>query len=173
MKKALFLDRDGVINVEIDYLHKKEDFVFIEGILDLCRYFQTKAYLIIVVTNQSGIARNYYTEEDFQALTTWMIEEFAKHDIRISKVYHCPHHPKITGACSCRKPEPQMLLQAQSEFNLDMQNSLLVGDKERDIEAGLNAGLKETYLFVQNGDKPNTKATKVVSKLENIWKNRC
>lgn len=173
MKKALFLDRDGVINVEVDYLHKKEDFVFIEGILDLCKYYLSREYLIIVVTNQSGIAREYYSEKDFEQLTAWMIDEFTKNGVTITKVYHCPHHPKITGACSCRKPEPQMLLQAQKEFDIDMENSLMVGDKERDIEAGLNAGLHETYLFVENGDVPKSKATKVVNKLEQIWKKRC
>ena len=170
MNKALFLDRDGVINVEIDYLYKKEDFVFIDGILDLCKHYQDLGYMIIVVTNQSGIARGYYTEKDFNELTLWMISEFKKHSINIAKVYHCPHHPDITGPCQCRKPKPKMLFDAQKEFDIDMKNSLMIGDKERDIEAGLNAGISETYLFVNDECHVNTKATKVVNNLYEIWK---
>jgi len=145
--KALFLDRDGVINVEINYLHKIEEFKFIEGIFDLCRAFSDAGYKIIVVTNQSGIARGMYSEEDFETLTTWMVSAFKKENIDIAKVYHCPHHPDFSGECECRKPRPQMLLDAKKLFNLDMANSVMVGDKERDIEAGLNAGVKQTYLF--------------------------
>jgi len=170
MNKALFLDRDGVINIEINYLHKKEDFIFIDGIFDLCLHYQNLGYLIIVVTNQSGIARKYYTELDFKNLSEWMINEFKKKGVVISKIYHCPHHPTITGSCNCRKPKPQMLMQAKEEFNIDMNNSLIVGDKESDIEVGLNAGLKYTYLYVEDGTVPKSKATKVISKLEKIWK---
>jgi len=173
MKKALFLDRDGVINVEIDYLHKINDFIFIDGIFDLCRYYQSLGYLIIVVTNQSGIARQFYSEDDFHRLTKWMIESFSKENITISNVYFCPHHPDISGECSCRKPEPGMLLKAAEEFEIDLENSILVGDKERDIEAALNSGIKETYLLVEHGAYPNSKATKIVNKLESIWKEKC
>lgn len=173
MDKALFLDRDGVINVEVNYLHKKEDFIFIKGIFELCKYYQDLGYCIIVVTNQSGIARGYYSELDFEILTTWMIDQFREHDITITAVYHCPHHPEITGLCECRKPEPKMLLDAQKKFSLDMNNSLLVGDKERDIIAGINAGLKETYLFDETKSVTKSAATKIVSTLDDIWKTRC
>ena len=169
MNKALFLDRDGVINVEVNYLHKKEDFIFIDGIIDLCKHYQDLGYLIIVVTNQSGIARNYYSEADFASLSIWMITQFKNNGINISKVYHCPHHPNITGPCDCRKPEPKMLLDAQIEFDIDMSESMIIGDKERDIEAGYNAGLNTAYLFHQDSDKPLSKATKVVSELQQIW----
>ena len=170
MKKALFLDRDGVINIEKDYLYKIEEFVFIDGIFDLCLHYAQKGYLIIVVTNQSGIARGYYTQNDFDQLTSWMIHEFKLHDIEIAKVYFCPHFPTITGECECRKPRPKMLLDAKEEFNLDMSHSLLVGDKERDIEAALNAGITETYLFLENEINRDSKATKVVNTLNEIWK---
>ncbi|MEA1982872.1 MAG: HAD family hydrolase [Campylobacterota bacterium] len=173
MNKALFLDRDGVINVEVNYLHKKDDFVFIDGIFDLCKHYQCLGYLIIVVTNQSGIAREYYSEEDFQSLTQWMVDKFREQGILISHVYHCPHHPKITGVCKCRKPESQMLLDAKDEFDLDMLNSLIIGDKERDILSGLNAGLRETYLLDESCLMTESKATKIVSKLDDIWKNEC
>ncbi len=169
MNKALFLDRDGVINIEKDYLHKIEEFEFIEGIFDLCKYYLDLGYLIIVVTNQSGIARKYYTQKQFNILTTWMINEFKKHDILLTHVYNCPHHPSITGECSCRKPHPGMLLNAKKEFDIDLENSIIVGDKERDIEAGINAGLKETYLFNQSNLSVESKATKIVSKLNKIW----
>jgi D-glycero-D-manno-heptose 1,7-bisphosphate phosphatase len=170
VKRALFLDRDGVINVEKEYLYKREDFEFIDGVFELCRHYQNLGYLIFVVTNQSGIARKFYTQEDFLKLTQWMQEEFAKRGILITKVYHCPHHPEISGACACRKPNAGMLLKAADEFDVDLKNSIMIGDKERDIEAGLNAGLRETYLFDESGSVSTSKATKIVKKLDEIWK---
>ncbi len=169
MKKALFLDRDGVINIEKDYLYKKEDFKFIDGIFELCRYYMKHGYLIFIVTNQSGIARGYYGEEDFELLTNWMLEEFLKQDVMISKVYHCPHHPDITGSCACRKPKPKMLLDAQREYDLDLKNSIIVGDKQRDIDAGFNAGVSTAYLFDETGTKVKSNATKIVNKLGDIY----
>ncbi len=147
LKPALFLDRDGVINVEKNYLYKKEDFEFIEGIFDLCRFFQDKGYKIFVVTNQSGIARGFYSEEDFLELTKWMETEFAKRGIKIERTYYCPHHPDFTEECECRKPKPGMLLHAAKEFGINLENSVLVGDKQIDIDAAYNAGLKKAYLF--------------------------
>lgn len=152
MTKALFLDRDGVINKEKNYLYKIEDFEFIDGIFETCRYFQEKGYLLIIITNQAGIARGKYTEKDYQLLTSWMIKEFEKENIIISKVYHCPHHPDFSGECECRKPKSKMLLDAQKEFSIDLGNSILVGDKNSDIEAGINAGVGMNYL-VESGHK--------------------
>lgn len=169
-KRALFLDRDGVINVEKDYLYKVEDFEFIDGIFELCKHYVNLGYLIIVVTNQSGICRDFYSEKDFNILSNWMINEFKNYDIVISKVYFCPHHPDISGHCSCRKPEPGMILDAKQEFNLDLTHSLIIGDKERDIEAGINAGILETYLFDEKNEIQNSKATKIISKLNDVWK---
>lgn len=157
LRPALFLDRDGVINIEKNYLHKKEDVEFIEGIFELCRYYQAKGYLIVVVTNQSGIARGYYSERDFATLTFWMIEVFAREGIEISQVYHCPHHPEISGECDCRKPQPGMLLKAAKELHIDLEHSVLVGDSERDIEAAQRAGVKESYLLTSAPTQ--TKAT--------------
>ncbi|MDQ1264588.1 MAG: D-glycero-D-manno-heptose 1,7-bisphosphate phosphatase [Campylobacterota bacterium] len=169
MNKALFLDRDGVVNVEINYLYKKEDFVFIEGVLGLCKHFQKLGYIIIIVTNQSGIARGYYDENAFESLSGWMLNEFSKNGIEIKKVYYCPHHPEISGECSCRKPSPGMILEAKDEFNIDLENSILVGDKESDIEAALAAGIKTTYLFDALEEVEFTKASKKVSKLGDIY----
>lgn len=170
MKKALFLDRDGVINVEKEYLYKIEDFEFVDGIFDLCRYYQNNGYIIIVVTNQSGIARGYYSEDDFMKLTKFMIESFAAQTIEIAHVYYCPHHESISRKCECRKPLPGMLLDAKKDFDIDLEHSIIIGDKERDIEAGLNAGLDESYLFDESGKIKESKATKIVHRLEDIWK---
>lgn len=168
MHKALFLDRDGVINTEKEYLYKIEDFEFIEGIFELCNYYQSKGYKIFVVTNQSGIARGFYTENDFTLLSNWMINEFKDNGVDITDIYHCPHHPNFSDACICRKPEAGMLLQAAKEYDIDLKNSIIVGDKERDIEAGLNAGLQTTYLFDESKKVNRSKATKIVSTLKEI-----
>ena len=167
-QKALFLDRDGVINIEKNYLYKKEDFEFTKGIFELCRHFQSLGYLIIVVTNQSGIARGMYSEMDFSMLTFWMVEQFDKEGVTIDQVYHCPHHPDISGPCECRKPNPGMLLQADAEFNIDLEHSIMIGDKERDIQAAQNAGVSNTYLYCDEADMKSS-ATKIVQSLDEIW----
>ena len=147
--RALFLDRDGTINIEKNYVYKIDDFEFIDGIINFISAYYRQGYLIIIVTNQAGIARGYYNEEDYKKLTDWMIQEFHKNEIEISKVYHCPHHPKITGDCACRKPNPGMILQAIEDFNIDPVNSVLIGDKKSDILAGKNAGIGKN-LYIQD-----------------------
>jgi len=146
MSKALFLDRDGIINIEKNYVYRVEDFEFTQGIFEVCRYYKKQGYLIFVITNQAGIARGYYTEADFATLTVWMVNQFKERGIEITKVYHCPHHPDFTGECACRKPNPGMILQAQKEFNLNLPQSILIGDKQSDIDAGKNAGVGENIL---------------------------
>ncbi len=147
--KALFLDRDGTLNVEKNYVYKIEDFEFIDGIIELIKTYQEKGFLIFIITNQAGIARGYYTEQDYQILTNWMINELKTYGIKIAKVYHCPHHPKVTGECDCRKPSPGMILKAINEFNINPSKSVLIGDKKSDILAGENAGIGEN-LFIQH-----------------------
>jgi D-glycero-D-manno-heptose 1,7-bisphosphate phosphatase len=154
INKAIFLDRDGVINKEKNYLYQIEEFEFIDGVFEICKYFQSQGYLIIIITNQAGIARGVYTKEDFEDLTRWMIKEFEKENVLISKVYHCPHHPEFSGECECRKPKPKMIFDAQKEFDIDLTKSILVGDKNSDIEAGLNAGVKMNFL-IQTGHSIN------------------
>lgn len=144
-RKGLFLDRDGVINEELNYLHKIEDVVFIDEIFDVAKFYAKNDFDIFIITNQAGIARGYFTEEDFDHLSTWIINEFSIRGIIIKKIYHCPHHPDYTGACQCRKPNPGMILQAKEEFDIDLSHSVLVGDKTSDIEAGLNAGITHSY----------------------------
>jgi len=146
MNKALFIDRDGVINVDKVHVSRKEDFEFNAGIFDLCRSYLDKGYHIIVITNQAGIAKGLYSETDFLRLTSWMVKQFDKQGIKISKVYHCPHHPDFTGLCECRKPNPGMILQAKKDFDLDIEQCILIGDKESDLEAGRRAGIREANL---------------------------
>ncbi len=149
-KKALFLDRDGVVNIEKNYLYKIEDFEFCDGIFELCQYFQNRGYLIIIITNQSGIARGYYTHRDFETLTNFMIEAFNKEGIKISSVKYCPHHPDYSGVCNCRKPSDGMIISSAKEFNIDLESSVLIGDKISDIEAGKSANIGLNCLIKTN-----------------------
>lgn len=146
MNKALFIDRDGVINVDKVHIYQKEDFEFTDGIFDLCRRYSDKGYIILIITNQAGIAKGLYTEEDFKKLTQWMTEQFRDRGIIISKVYHCPHHPDIDGPCQCRKPAPGMILQGVKDFDLDISECVLIGDMDSDLEAGRRAGIPESNL---------------------------
>ncbi len=145
MNKAVFLDRDGVINEDRGYVHKIEDFVFIDGIFEKLKKYQNDGYLLIVVTNQSGIGRGYYSEEDFLKLTKYMLDEFEKKGIKITKVYHSPYRPEDNAMC--RKPNPGMLLKAKEEFDIDMKNSIMIGDKQSDMQAGKNAGVGKLILI--------------------------
>ncbi|MDR2081087.1 MAG: D-glycero-beta-D-manno-heptose 1,7-bisphosphate 7-phosphatase [Campylobacteraceae bacterium] len=161
--KAVFLDRDGVINIDKGYVYKKKDFIFAPDVFETLRYLQSRHYLLFIITNQSGIARGYYTEGDFLKLTKYMMHEFAKRDIKITKLYYCPHTPEEN--CQCRKPNPKMLLDAQKEFDIDMNASWLIGDKQSDIEAGFNAGIKNTVYL---GEGETTAAYKIKSLKEAI-----
>jgi len=164
--KALFLDRDGVINIEKNYLYKIDDFEFIDGIFELCKSFLEKGYIVVVVTNQSGIARGYYTTDQFLQLTDYMEQQFYKNGITISKTYYCPHHPDITGECDCRKPKPGMLLDAAKDFNIDLSESIMIGDKQRDLEAAFRAGVLTRILF--NSNEESKFATSVVDNFKKI-----
>ena len=150
--KALFLDRDGVINVDHGYVYKQEDFEFVEGIFELCRTAKRLGYLILVVTNQAGIGRGYYTEQDFLKLTDWMCGVFSNKGVVIDNVYFCPSHPEhgvgqYKVDSPYRKPGPGMILQAAEEFSVNLARSILVGDKETDIQAGMIAGVGCNLLY--------------------------
>jgi len=148
MQKALFLDRDGVINIDKSYLYKIEEFEFCDGIFELLNHAVKLGYLLFVVTNQSGIGRGYYSEADFLKLTDWMVKEFEKREIPIQKVYYCPHHPN--QKCNCRKPEAGMFLQAKREFDIDMKSSWMIGDKESDMTAAKKADIPNTVCINNN-----------------------
>lgn len=166
MQKALFLDRDGVVNVEKNYLHKIDDFELMDGIVEVCRSYQEQGYAIIVVTNQSGISRGYYSEEDFRHLSQWMIGHFKELGITITRIYHCPHHESIDGTCECRKPEPGMFLKAQREYELDMDHSVMIGDNERDIEAARRAGVGMNFLLSEEAS--DSKADRIIKSLREL-----
>ena len=149
---ALFLDRDGVINHEVGYLHRPEDVRWIEGIVPLCRTAQRLGYRLVVITNQSGIARGLYTEEQFHALMDWMRSELGRGGVTLDAVYHCPFHPTHgVGEFRCehpdRKPSPGMLLRAAGDLGLDLARSVLVGDRCSDIAAANAAGLRQAFLL--------------------------
>jgi len=141
MDKGLFLDRDGIINVDKGYLYKSEDIEFIDGIFDLCLYANFKGYKIFIVTNQAGVDRGFYTEEDVEDLHRWMRGQFEMRGVEITDVYYCPHHPDFTGECGCRKPKPGMLLMAMTMYDIDASKSVMVGDKVSDMQAGKAAGV--------------------------------
>jgi D-glycero-D-manno-heptose 1,7-bisphosphate phosphatase len=155
VNRALFLDRDGVINVDKNYVCRSEDFEFLPGIFDLCQTAQEACFIPIVVTNQAGIGRGFYTEDDFRRLTAWMLEQFRARGIRVGQVYHCPYHPTAgIGAylreSFDRKPNPGMLLRAKDEFALDLTNSVLVGDRDTDIAAGRAAGVRHNLKLLHD-----------------------
>lgn len=136
-RKAIFLDRDGTINVEKDYLYKISDFEFLPGVITALQRLQAAGYILIIITNQSGIARGYYTEKDYNKLNSWMLETLKSEGINIDAVYYCPHHPKaIMPAyrinCECRKPKIGLFKRAVEEFDIDLAKSFSIGDKIRD-----------------------------------------
>lgn len=145
-RKACFLDRDGVVNVEVDYLHEPEKTVLEKGIVETLKAIHQNGYLAVVVTNQAGVARGRYPESDIALVHNKLQELLAEHGEKIDAFYYCPHHPEHTGSCPCRKPEPGMLLQAAEDWNIDVKNSLMIGDRLSDVNAGINAGCRKSYL---------------------------
>lgn len=173
MNKALFLDRDGVINKEINYLHRIEEVVFLDGIFEICQHFQSLGFLIIVITNQAGIARGYYTEAEFLQVTDWMTQQFKKKGIEITRVYYCPYHPtegkgKYRADSYDRKPNPGMILKAKDEFDLDLKKSILIGDKESDIEAGIQAHVGTNVLIKSAATHNFSKADMIIDSLKQL-----
>lgn len=156
---AIFLDRDGTINVDHGYIHEIDNFQFIEGAIEAMHELKKMGFALVMVTNQSGIARGIFSEDDFMQLTEWMDWSLADRDVDLDGIYFCPHHPEAAieeyrQQCDCRKPQPGMLLSAQKELNIDMAASYMVGDKIDDMLAGKAAGVGRTIL-VRSG-KPVT-----------------
>lgn len=161
MRKVLFLDRDGTVNREKNYLYRPEEFEFVPGILELCLGAHLKGYDIVIITNQSGIARGYYTEGDYEVLTRHMVDLFSANGIDILAVFHCPYlqHPD-------RKPEPGMFLKAKEQYHIDMPSSISLGDKERDVDAAIRAGVGHNYLLAAN--KQETRANAIVTHPDDV-----
>lgn len=158
MNKAIFLDRDGTINVEKDYLYRVEDFEFLPGVIEALQLLQSAGFLLIMITNQSGIARGFYNEEDFQILCQWMTNVLDKKSIKIQRIYYCPHHPEAAVPeyrmdCSCRKPGLGLFHQAINDFDLDLKSCYAIGDKIRDV-AICSEGAKG--FLIGNNEKPET-----------------
>lgn len=157
MDKLVFLDRDGTINVEKDYLYRQEEFEFMPGVLEGLKRLQDNGYQFIIVTNQSGIARGYYTEEDYETLTRWMLQQFEDQRIHILQVYYCPHHPQGTVEayrmdCDCRKPKLGMYQKAIQKYQPNLETCVAIGDKIRDC-AICEQSLCRGFLIHQN-EKP-------------------
>jgi D-glycero-D-manno-heptose 1,7-bisphosphate phosphatase len=175
---AIFLDRDGTINVDHGYVHESDNFQFIDGVIDAMAKLKEMGYALVLVTNQSGIARGMFTEDQFMHLTEWMDWSLADRGVDLDGVYYCPHHPEGTveefrQTCDCRKPQPGMLLSAKEELNIDMSASYIVGDKIEDLLAGEAASVG-TKVLVRTG-KPVTpeaeaKADLVIKSLADLPK---
>lgn len=155
--RALFLDRDGVINVDHGYVHRPEDTEWVSGIFDLCATARDLDYALVVVTNQAGIARGYYSEEQFQQYSDWLRSQFEQRGTPLLAIYYCPHHPtegvgEYRRACRCRKPEPGMIERARDELQLDLAASALIGDQPSDIVAARTAGVGR---WLQLGETSN------------------
>ena len=152
MNKAIFFDRDGVLNVDVIDLHELEKFQWIDGAVDAIKLCNERGFLVVVITNQSGIARGIFTEDDVKKIHSHMQTELEKVGAHIDAFYYCPHHPNGTvepyaKVCDCRKPKPGLILRACKEMNIDPAKSVMIGDKPRDIESGKNAGVTSSILF--------------------------
>jgi D-glycero-D-manno-heptose 1,7-bisphosphate phosphatase len=168
-RPAIFIDRDGVINHDHGYVAKIDDFHFIAGVINACKELKNKGYLLVLITNQSGIARGYYSEAQFHQLTQWMDWSFSSEGVDFDGVYYCPHHHKYgigkyKIACNCRKPKPGLIISAAQELRIDLARSFLVGDSITDIQAGISAGLKGNYL-VKTGKKITDEGTKLADEI--------
>lgn len=175
MKRAVFLDRDGTINVEKNYMYKLEDWEWIQEAIAAIKGFNKLGFLVIVVTNQSGIARGIYNYEDVNKLHAYVNKLLNEADARIDDYYYCPHHPDYgeIRSCNCRKPAPGLIFEAQAKYNIDLKNSYMIGDKASDIEAGYRAGT--TPILVTTGYGRNeickiSKGTPIAANLFEAYK---
>jgi D-glycero-D-manno-heptose 1,7-bisphosphate phosphatase len=167
--KAIFLDRDGVINQEVNYLSKPEDFEFIEGSIDALKILQALDYLLIIITNQAGIARGYFSLENLNAIHDKMLTLLKQNGVTLTDIFFCPHHPDFTGSCDCRKPKPGMVLNASKKHSVNLNKSYMVGDTLIDIETGFNAGCKTVLVLTGYGTEELKKANQI--KPDFIFKN--
>lgn len=149
--KAVFLDRDGVLNQEMgDYVRRFEDFHVLDN-FEALKALQDRGYLLLVATNQGGLAKGWYTEDELAKMHNHLKEVYKEHGVEITDFFYCPHHPNFTGDCDCRKPKPGLLLQGIKKYNIDPALSYFIGDRERDVEAGTSAGVKGILI---DSDQP-------------------
>lgn len=166
--KALFLDRDGIVNEDHGFVSRVEEVVFQKGVLELGRFFTARGWKIIIVSNQSGIARGYFSGEDVRKIHEFINEKFSFHRIRITDFYFCPHYPPVNGPCRCRKPEPGMILEAAEKHSIDLAGSIMVGDKDSDMQAAAAAGIGRRYFLQGNYAYEAGPDVKVISDLREI-----
>ena len=180
LNKAVFLDRDGVINVDHGYVHKVDDFEYIDGVFEACKELKQQGYKLIVVTNQSGIGRGLYSEDEFHALTEWMDWNFVDKGVELDGIYYCPHHPdKGVGEykqdCECRKPKSGMIESAARFLKIDFSESVMIGDKHDDMQAALNVDIPiRVIVRTGKGEVDSAAATNVIDSiadLPNLLKN--
>ena len=145
-RKCCFFDRDGVANVEVDYLHEAEKTVLEAGFVEAVKAAHANGYLAVIITNQAGIARGMFSLQELYQVHERIQELLAEQGEKIDAIYFCPHHPDYTGVCNCRKPAPGMILKAAEELNIDLAQSLMIGDRLSDCQCGKNAGCKASYL---------------------------
>jgi UDP-N-acetylmuramoyl-tripeptide--D-alanyl-D-alanine ligase len=169
MNKAVFLDRDGVINKEVNYLSDPRDFKFIKGSIEALKILTQKNYMLIVITNQAGIARGYFSEEILKIIHNKMIKILKKNSVELTDIYYCPHHPEFTGPCDCRKPKPGMILKAKLDYNINLSESYIVGDTLIDIETGEVAGCKTVLVLTGYGTEEKEKISNIIPDM--IFKN--
>ena len=154
--RAAFLDRDGVINIDYGYVHKWKDFHFCEGAIEGLKILLSLNFKIIIITNQSGIARGIFSERQYLELTKKYLHELKQKGIQISSVYYCPHHPSFSEKpfdnCECRKPNPGLYKKAINTYNFSLDKSIAIGDNERDLIAAKRAGIKSMFLITSNNN---------------------
>ncbi len=168
MKKILFLDRDGIINIDKHYLYKISDVVFVDGIFALCKYFQSHNFEIVIITNQSGIAQGLYSVNEFHITMTYILREFKEQGIDVLGYLYCPH--KSSDKCDCRKPLPGLFKKVIRQYNVLAENCVSIGDRESDVIAAITAGIAQNYILVNEimGDIPIQGAVIVKSLAEII-----
>lgn len=170
-KAAVFIDRDGTINEEKDYLYRIEDWEWIVGSFEAIKLFNDADFLVVVVSNQAGVARGKYTEYDIERLHDYVNDELSRFGARIDAYYYCPHHPDFGAIrkCSCRKPQPGLILQAQRDFDIDLGRSYMVGDKLSDIQAGEAAGVKQVMVQTGYGMQEYGQCSSKVTCVKNLF----
>ena len=149
--KAIFMDRDGVVNEELSYLSNPDDFRFIDGSIKAMKILKNLGYHLIVITNQAGIARGFFTEKKLEKIHQKMRKSLEENDITLDDIYYCPHHPNFTGPCECRKPQPGMIFAAAEKYDIILDQSYMVGDTLKDIETGYNAKIKTVLVMTGYG----------------------